>query len=62
MLVYSLKTRLGATSNLLVQFIVSSLFYYHQGISLQYICQQANVRQPTLELAKHWLWDGGGTA
>ena len=24
-----LKTRLGATSNLLVQCIVSSLFYYH---------------------------------
>jgi len=27
--VYSFKTRLGATSNLLVQCIVSSLFYYH---------------------------------
>ena len=26
---YSFKTRLGATSNLLVQCIVSSLFYYH---------------------------------
>ena len=27
--IYSFKTRLGATSNLLVQSIVSSLFYYH---------------------------------
>jgi len=27
--VYSFKTRLGATSNLLVQCIVSSLSYYH---------------------------------
>ena len=27
--VYSFKTRLGATSNLLVQCIVFSLFYYH---------------------------------
>jgi len=27
--VYSFKTRLGATSNLLVQCNVSSFFYYH---------------------------------